>query len=967
MQIKPNLTNKIICLLLFALCCLFSSCKEPAGLQNGGGSGDDEYNNPNAGSVRELTFSHNSGLYSQSFSLTIKAAPGSSIYYSTDGSIPSPDKIGNGRIFKYSSPITVQNRNGQANVLATSANITQMYMALDDPRGSVPSIYIPNNNQVPKATVIRAIAVDAKGSQSGVLTKTYFIGDNLADYGNNRVISLVSDPYNLVDVNYGIMVRGKSSYRWDTNPPYNFRMKGSDWEREAFLELFEGGASSRSVPLSTGVGIRVRGGWSRGLGQKSFNVYFKEQYGINNLRNYNLIPGSVKADGKTPVERYKSFMLRNGANDCDYTKFYDVFLQDLLSDRSFSAQASVPCVVYLNGEYWGPYNLQERYSDNHTEYKYGVKKENVISFDNGELDDGNAGEENLFWQMMNMKENDMSVQANYDAFCAVFDIENFIDYWAAEIYIYNEDWPQNNYRLWRTRDAEPGNPYGDKKWRWQMFDTEFAIGIYNGGGLTGQSGVDAFAKILNHNTYHHNNQLFKALLKNPDFCRRFVNTMMDLYNVNFHPDSYMPKLDNYAAIYRPLMEGYYSRWGRPWATVFQNKVDEAGKYLNGIRDAMVYSYLPAYFGGYSGIANIGISGSNLYNVTLSTTGVSGASIKINTVTPNLAAGSWTGKYYSGNPITVTASDPPGGYEFEGWVVTGGTAVSPSALTTTVALTGNVQITAKYKLREGAAVPVTGITLNKTSLSLKIGEISALTTTVSPSAATYKTVFWNSSNPFVVNVDTAGKVTAMNSGTATITASTVEGTYTAICTVTVRPPTVLLDLAAKLQTLETQYIDTMNKFNTAFNGLPVSPGDDMGTRVTYNIINDNGVKKLQVNIFVLWGSGLVITNDNFVFKAGDIIEVKGTYINGPCNGIVINRDCWGWDILQDWSLWCSDGQVFQKTFTLTAGDAATINTNASKYYGAAIGLKTGGIPPYSGENPAGIGKFVIEQIKISRIE
>jgi uncharacterized repeat protein (TIGR02543 family) len=669
---------------------LFVTCKDD--------SGDDEYDNPNASTSRDIKFSHTSGLYNQQFNLTILPVKDSDVYYSTDGSIPSPEKVGNGYVFKYSSPITVKNRNGEANVLASAANSRQFYMADGDPRGSLPAVYIPTKDQVPKATVIRAITVDSGGKKSGVVTKTYFIGNNLADYGSNRVLSLVSDPYNLIDENYGIMVRGKSSNRWDSDPPYNYRRKGSDWEREAYLELFEGNASSRSVRLSTGVGIRVRGGWSRGLGQKSFNVYFKEQYGIKNLKDYVLIPGAVKADGKTPVATYKSFMLRNGANDCDYTKFYDVFLQDLVSDRSFSPQASVPCVVYLNGEYWGPYNLQERFSDNHTEYKYGVKKENVISFDNGELDDGNAGEESLFWQMMDNRNKDMSVQANYNDFCAVFDVDNFVDYWAAEIYIYNEDWPHNNFRVWRTRNTESGNPYGDKKWRWQMFDTEFAIGIYNGGGLTGQAGVDAFAKILNGDSKgHYNNELFKALLKSPDFCKKFVNTMMDLYNVNFHPDSYKPKLDNYVAIYKPLMDGYFSRWGRPWDTVFQNKVDDAKKYLNDIRPAMVNNYLPNYFGGYSGIANIGVTSGNLYNVTLSTTGISGASIKINTVTPKLTSGSWTGKYYSAIPVTVTAS-VPSGYVFDGWTVTGGSAVSLSALTTTVNFTGNAQITAKYKLK-----------------------------------------------------------------------------------------------------------------------------------------------------------------------------------------------------------------------------------------------------------------------------
>jgi hypothetical protein len=693
MSIKLNSLNKLVCSFLLVLCCLFASCKESGGHSNSGAT-DNNYNNPNSGVSRELAFSHNSGLYAQGFSLKITAPSGSSIYYSTDGSIPSPGKAGNGFVFKYTSPITVQNRNGQANILATAANSAQMYMVSNDPRGSVPPIYTPTNAQVPKATVIRAIAVDSGGKQSGVLTKTYFIGDNLANYGSSRVISLVTDPYNLVDQNYGIMVRGTANKRW---PNYNFNMKGQDWEREAYFELFEGNASNRRIPLSTGVGIRIRGGWSRASGQKSFNVYFREEYGINNLRNYNLIPGAVKADGKTPVERYKSFMLRNGANDGEYTKFYDVFIQDLLSDRSFTTQAAVPCIVYLNGEYWGPYNLQERYSDNHTEYKYGVNRDNVISYDNWELDDGTQADEALYWRMMDMRNNNMSVQKNYDDFCAVFDIENFIDYFAAQIYIYNEDWPQNNFRAWRTRNAEPGNPYGDTKWRWQMFDTEFALGIYNGGRLTGQSDKDAFDEILNGNDMgNSNNQLFKALLANEGFCRQFVNTMMDLYNVNFHPDSYLPKLNNYADIYRPLMDDYFTRWGKPWSTVFQNKVDDAKNYLNAIRGAMVNDYLPKYFGGYSGIANIGISKSNLRDVTLSATGASGASVKINTVTVNLVSGSWTGKYYSGNPVTVTASAPPGGYEFDGWTVTGGSAVTPSALTTAVNISGNAQITAKYK-------------------------------------------------------------------------------------------------------------------------------------------------------------------------------------------------------------------------------------------------------------------------------
>ena len=84
-------------------------------------------------------------------------------------------------------------------------------------------------------------------------------------------------------------------------------------------------------------------------------------------------------------------------------------------------------------------------------------------------------------------------------------------------------------------------------------------------------------------------------------------------------------------------------------------------------------------------------------------------------------------------------------------------------------------------------PVTGITLNRTTLSLYSNTTPStadLTATVAPSDATDKTVTWQSSKPSVATVDTNGKVTAVGNGTAVITATTTDGGHTASCTVTV---------------------------------------------------------------------------------------------------------------------------------------------------------------------------------------
>ena len=641
--------------------------------------------NPDDG-TGELNFSHVSGLYSAQFNLTLTAQEGSKIYYSTDGSIPVPEKAkSEGPIFLYSAPIIVKNRNGEPNVLAAHDNVAKMYPHLNDPDngGILPRPYYPTVNQVPKATVIRAIAVDSDNKHSDVITKTYFIGNNLVKYGNHPVISIVTDPDNLLDNNTGIYVQGRGNS--GNGYYYNYLRKGREWEREADLDFFDG---ARNVAFSSGVGIRVRGGYSRCFGQKSFNVYFRDEYvrggyGFKNLSNYILIPGAVQSDGKTPVSRYKNFMLRNGGNDTEFTKLRDVYIQSLLSDRNFTTQAAVPAILYLNGEYWGFYNLQEKYSDNYLEYKFGVNKDNVVSFETGELSEGVESDRALYEELLSHRSKNMAIQANYDAFCDIFDIQSFIDYFAAEIYIGNHDWPFNNYQLWRVRDIEPGNPYGDGKWRWMLFDVEFSLELYSD--YTSFDTYEARVKYDNTGIA----VLFKALLKNDDFCRRYITTMMDLYNVNFNYDSCSAKLDAMANIYRPLMDDYYERFGG-WYN-FDSKVNSARNYLRDIGEEMTEVYLPKHF------SHTGISASNLASVTLNTVGADNASITINTVTPALSSGTWTGKYYSAYPVTVTAHIPDG-CTFINWTVNGGTAANPSDPATAVTFTGNVQITANYGLK-----------------------------------------------------------------------------------------------------------------------------------------------------------------------------------------------------------------------------------------------------------------------------
>ncbi|MDR2970082.1 MAG: Ig-like domain-containing protein [Tannerellaceae bacterium] len=87
----------------------------------------------------------------------------------------------------------------------------------------------------------------------------------------------------------------------------------------------------------------------------------------------------------------------------------------------------------------------------------------------------------------------------------------------------------------------------------------------------------------------------------------------------------------------------------------------------------------------------------------------------------------------------------------------------------------------------ATVPVTGVSLNKTAMSLTVGGTETLTATIAPANATNKNVTWSSNAAAIAAVDASGKVTVMSAGTATITVTTVDGNKTAECTVTVTAP------------------------------------------------------------------------------------------------------------------------------------------------------------------------------------
>ena len=182
-----------------------------------------------------------------------------------------------------------------------------------------------------------------------------------------------------------------------------------------------------------------------------------------------------------------------------------------------------------------------------------------------------------------------------------------------------------------------------------------------------------------------------------------------------------------------------------------------------------------------------------------------------------------GDDFSHEGMTVTATyddntseDVTADATFEGYDMnTAGTQ------TVTVSYTkGDVTKTASYDITVNA-VAVTGITLNKEAIQLKVGKTTKLTATVEPDNATDKTVVWSSGDETVATVSEDGTVAAVAEGTATITAGTPDGAKTATCTVTVIAATAPTDYYEKVTSAPEdwsgEYLIVYEEGSVAFDG------------------------------------------------------------------------------------------------------------------------------------------------------
>ena len=380
---------------------------------------------------------------------------------------------------------------------------------------------------IEKTTIVRARAFVPGHLPSPAVNHTYFINENTS----LPVLSVMMDPDDLWDQQSGIYVRG---YNASPDFPYvgaNFWM---DWEKPIHFQFFE---ADGTPGLSLDAGIKVGGQYSRAMPQKTLNVFARNRYG-SNVMEYPFFPDN-------PLTTFKALTLRTSGQDATLSRIRDTMMSSLLEDTGLDYQDYRMTVLFLNGEYWGIYDIRERINKYFIAYKHDVDPEKVDLLQANSRVRAGSNKEYLEMRQY-IAGNDMRQEEHYEYIKTQMDVENFMDYWIAQIYFANTD--SANIRFWKEQGDEG-------RWRWIIYDLDWGFFNVHHNTLayvTNPAGTGIGRRL--------STVILVNLLKNDEFEGEFISRMAYHLNHTFAKDRVLQRIDQAAAEIEEEMHRHVVRW-----------------------------------------------------------------------------------------------------------------------------------------------------------------------------------------------------------------------------------------------------------------------------------------------------------------------------------------------------------------------------------------------------------------------
>lgn len=481
----------------------------------------------------------------------------------------------------------------------------------------------PAHLTISQTQSIRARVFASGYLPSPVVTNTYFINEDI----KLPVFTITTDSLNLWDYNTGIYVMGPNA---SSTSPYFGANFWQDWEKPANIEFYD---KSKIRQLRFDADIMMYGNYSRAKAQKSFEIKLSDRYGSSSV-NYPFITD------KPFIDKMDDIVLRNSGTDWNVVHFRDALMERVMRTTYSGYLGTEPAVLFLNGQFWGVYTIHENHDENWMDYNFGLSKSQIDYI----KEDGSSitvkdGSDVTFWTMYNYATvQNPATQAYYDYMNSVLDLKNYTDYFIAETYYNNGDWIgdwTNNIKMWRPNKT-------GSKWKYLLYDTDFGLG------LQGSVNDNRLAIARNPAAFSHSSEMFDAMLNNPTYKRYFINRYADLINTIYLP-SYVSGIEHqFEDSMAYDMPAHFAKWGSNVST-WQSNITSMMNFVSQ-RPTIMRDNIKT-----------GFSLAGKVTLTLNVSPAGAGRIEISTITPESYP--WSGIYFNGNPVTITAIPNPG-YTFD---------------------------------------------------------------------------------------------------------------------------------------------------------------------------------------------------------------------------------------------------------------------------------------------------------------
>ncbi len=408
-------------------------------------------------------------------------------------------------------------------------------------------------------TTLRVRAFAEGKLPSETITQTYFVGVQR----DVPVVSLVTDEKYLFNNKTGLLVPGSGK----TANYYR------DWEYPINVEYYN---ADHGQEINQQASFRVTGATSRVYAQKAISLFARGALGASSFE-FNPFPNR---EGYT---EYKAITLRAGGTESYKTRFKDAMLTRLALGTGLFYQESVTCVVYINGQYWGQYNLRERINKDSLAAFEGITDEQTIHGTTiikgrGEVSRGDIEEWNSLIRYM--KNHDLRNEEYLNYVLERFDVDNYFTMVAFQVILGNGD--IGNQRFYKF----PGG-----KWKYVLYDLDAAMQN------TKRTPFGYFLKSANSKNSLFYHEPFITLIKNDLMKEKFLTICSTLLTEKYVKQDLLDQVDEWVATLEPLMAEQIARWKKCSPKSVDSWMYEVSAFKKVIRSRYKYviNYLSDYF------------------------------------------------------------------------------------------------------------------------------------------------------------------------------------------------------------------------------------------------------------------------------------------------------------------------------------------------------------------------------------